>query len=136
MTDKSGDTNADIQSRFAPVFALKSAALATNTDAKPLNAKEQRLAWDALMVTLPEILAQCSGISAHPDNENFPLPLRLWDFLNGREICITVNIRGGYDLSIRAEEIRWMETRLPLDLILLKLLALDYTPEEFRVLTG
>ncbi len=29
-----------------------------------------------------------------------------------------------------------METQLPLDLLFLKLLALDYTPEEFRALTG
>lgn len=131
-THKSADTNADIQSRFAPVFALKSAVLVE----KALNAAEQRRAWDALISAVPEILARCSGISTHPDNEDFPLPLVLWDFLNGREICISVNKQGGYNLSIRADEIRWMETQLPLDLLLLKLLALDYTPEEFRGMTG
>lgn len=88
------------------------------------------------MVAIPEILARCSGISTHPDNEDFPLPLMLWDFFNGREICISVNKLGGYNLSIRAEEVRWAETQLPLDLLLLKLLALDYTPEEYRVLMG
>ena len=131
-THKSADTNADIQSRFAPVFALKSAVLVEKT----LNAAEQRRAWDALISAVPEILARCSGISTHPDNEDFPLPLVLWDFLNGREICISVNKQGGYNLSVRADEIRWMETQLPLDLLLLKLLALDYTPEEFRGMTG
>ncbi|MEP3638076.1 MAG: hypothetical protein ABJN14_12560 [Paracoccaceae bacterium] len=130
------DISADIQSRFAPVFALKSAISTTNPNAKTLNAAEQRLAWETLTAALPEILAQCSGISAHPDTEDFPLPLKLWDFFNGREICVSVNKRGGYNLSIRAEEIRWMETQLPLDLLFLKLLALDYMPEEFRALTG
>lgn len=130
------DISADIQSRFAPVFALKSAISTANPNATTLNAAEQRLAWDTLMAALPEILAQCSGISAHPDTEDFPLSLKLWDFFNGREICVSVNKRGGYNLSIRAEEIRWMETQLPLDLLFLKLLALDYTPEEFRALAG
>lgn len=133
-THDSVDATADIQSRFAPVFALKSAVLVAEPDAKPLNVAEQRLAWDVLMATLPEILTRCSGISTHPDNEDFPLPLMLWDFFNGRKICISVNNLGGYNLSIRAEEVRWIETQLPLDLLLLKLLALDYTPEEFRVL--
>lgn len=135
-THKSADTNADIQSRFAPVFALKSAGSQVNSSVRPLNAVEQRLAWEALMIALPEILTQCSGISVHPDAEDFPLPLKLWDFYNGREICVSVNKRGGYNLNIQAEEIRWMETQLPLDLLFLKLLALDYTPEEFRALAG
>lgn len=133
-TRGSADARADIQSRFAPVFALKSAVSAANPNAKTLSVTEQQLAWDTFIVALPEILAQCSGISAHPDTEDFPLPLRLWDFFNGREIGVSVNKRGGYDLSIRAEEIRWLETQLPLDLLFLKLLALDYTPEEFRAL--
>ena len=130
------DISADIQSRFAPVFALKSAISTANPNARPLNAAEQRLAWETLMAALPGILAQCSGIAAHPDTEDFPLPLKLWDFFNGREICVSINNRGGYNLSIRAEEIRWLETQLPLDLLFLKLLALDYTPEEFRTLAG
>ncbi len=130
------DISADIQSRFAPVFALKSTVSAANPNAKPLNVAEQRRAWETLMAALPEILAQCFGISAHPDTEDFPLPLKLWDFFNGREICVSVNKRGGYNLSIRAEEVRWLETQLPLDLLFLKLLALDYTPEEFRALAG
>lgn len=135
-TQESADTNADIQSKFAPVFALKSAAPMADPDAKPLNHAEQREAWDAFMAAVPDILARCSGISVHPDNEDFPLPLKLWDFFNGREICVSANIRGGYNLSICAEEVRWMETQLPLDLLLLKLLALDYTPEEFRGMAG
>ena len=135
-THSSADARADIQFRSAPIFALKSAISTANPNAKTLNAAEQRLAWEALMAALPEILAQCSGISAHPDSEDFPAPLKLWDFFNGREICVSVDKRGGYNLSIRAEEIRWLETRLPLDLLFLKLLALDYTPEEFRALAG
>ena len=126
----------EIQSKFGPVFALKSAVLMASPNAKQMNVAEQRKEWDALMVAVPEILKQCSGISSHPDNEGFPLPLMLWDFLNGREICVSVNNRGGFNLSIRADEVRWMETQLPLDLLLLKLLALDYTPEEFRNTTG
>ncbi len=60
----------------------------------------------------------------------------LWDFLNGREICISLDKFGGFDLSINAEKVQWMETQLPLELLFLKLLALDYTPEEFRALAG
>jgi hypothetical protein len=62
--------------------------------------------------------------------------LKLWDYFNGRVIGVSLNKCDGYDLSIRAEEIRWLETQLPLDLLFLKLLALDYTPEEFRTLAG
>ncbi|ATF02460.1 hypothetical protein PhaeoP75_02839 [Phaeobacter gallaeciensis] len=60
----------------------------------------------------------------------------LWDFLNGREVCISLNKFGGFDLSINTERVQWMETPLPLELLFLKLLALDYTPKEFRVLAG
>lgn len=65
-------------------------------------------------------------MSLQSKDEEFPRPIVLWDFLNGREICISVNNRCGYNLSICAEEVRWIETQLPLDLLLLKLLALDY----------
>ncbi|WP_298260876.1 hypothetical protein [uncultured Litoreibacter sp.] len=88
------------------------------------------------MSVVPEVLAQCSGITIQTDQKDTFLTLVLWDFFNGREICVSVNKRGGYNLSIRSEDIRSMETQLPLDLLFLKLLALDYTPEELRALTG
>ncbi|WP_298914031.1 hypothetical protein [uncultured Roseobacter sp.] len=135
-TNENANTIDDIQSKFGPVFALKSTVLAASPEATPLDAAQQQLSWDTLMAVVPDILAQCSGISVHPDNEDFPLLLKLWDFFNGREISVSVNKHGGYNLSIQSEEIRWMETQLPLDLLLLKLLALDYTPEEFRALVG
>lgn len=84
------------------------------------------------MDALPTILSKCAGIDFHPENADYPNPLRLWDFLNGREILVSTNKRGGYDLTINAEGVVWTETQLPLDLILLKLLVLDYTPEELR----
>ncbi|MBT8154321.1 hypothetical protein KMP13_10500 [Epibacterium ulvae] len=122
--------------KFAPVLALKSAAQEMPLTAKPLSVTEQQQAWDALVTVVPEVLAQCSGITTQTDQKDTFFTLVLWDFFNGREICVSVDKRCGYNLSIRAEEIRWMETQLPLDLIFLKLLALDYTPEEFRALAG
>jgi hypothetical protein len=117
-------------------LALKSAAQDAPLTAKPLSVTEQQQAWDALVSVVPEVLAQCSGITIQTDQKETLLTLKLWDFFNGREICVSVDKVCGYNLSIRAEEIRWMETQLPLDLLFLKLLALDYTPEEFRTLAG
>lgn len=124
------------RARFAPVFALKSTVEDAPPNARPLSAAKQQQAWDALVSVIPEVLAQCFGITTQTGHKEILFSLVLWDFLNGREICISVNNRGGYNLSISAEEVRWIETQLPLDLLLLKLLALDYTPEEFRALTG
>ncbi len=129
-------TESDVEAKFAPVFALKVASNSLRPDAKPLNSHDRRKAWGELTTKLPAILSKCSGIDLHPDSDDYPEPLQLWDFFNGREICVSVNERGGYNLSIRAEEVRWLETQLSLDLLFLKLLALDYTPEEFRVLAG
>jgi len=126
-------TQDDFETRFAPVFALKAASCSISPEAKPLKSQERLRNWEALMAALPSVLSKCSGIDLHVDNADYPSPLRLWDFLNGREIQISSNKRGGYDLCIIAENGAWTETQLPLDLILLKLLALDYTPEELRV---
>lgn len=123
---------AGIQSRFAAVFALKSVVLPIRADSSTLKFTEHRYAWDELLAVLPEILAQCSGFTTHSKEADIPFSVMLWDFLNSREICVSVNTRGGYNLHIRADEVSWTETQLPLDLLLLKLLALDYTPEEFR----
>ncbi|WP_299861548.1 hypothetical protein [uncultured Roseobacter sp.] len=122
----------EFETKFAPVFALKAAAGSISPEAKPLKSKERQRNWEALMVVLPSVLSKCSGIDLHPDNADYPSPLRLWDFLNGREILVSSNKRGGYDLCITTENGTWTETQLPLDMILLKLLALDYTPEELR----
>jgi len=140
MMDKVPPRTADFvekfRTRFAPVLALKSAVQNASPDAKPLSATEQQQAWNALVSVVPEVLAQCSGITTQTGHKETSFSLVLWDFFNGREICISVNQQGGYNLNICAEEVRWMETQLPLDLLLLKLLALDYTPEQFRALTG
>jgi hypothetical protein len=125
-------TTATIKEKFGPIFALKLVDSHFNSTSKRLSPDEEAHIWDALKTVLPEILSHCSGICSHPDNEKSSTLEMLWDFMNGREICIGVNSRGGYDLSIRASEIQWDETQLPLDLLLLKLLALDYTPQEFR----
>ncbi|APX12391.1 hypothetical protein [Tateyamaria omphalii] len=125
-------TQSNFEARFAPVFALKAAAGSISPEAKPLRPQERQRNWDVLMKALPSILSKCSGIDFYPDNAGYPSPLRLWDFLNGREIVVSSNKRGGYDLCIKAENGMWTETQLPLDLIFLKLLALDYTPEELR----
>ena len=84
------------------------------------------------MVALPSVLSKSSGIDLHPDTADYSSPLRLWDLLNGPEMLVSCNKRGGCDLCITTENGAWTETPLPLDLILLKLLALDYTPEELR----
>lgn len=109
-------------------MALKSAAQEVPLTAKSLSVTEQQQAWDALVSVVPEILAQCSGITTQTDQKDTLLTLVLWDFFNGREIRVSVNKRGGYNLNIQAEGIRWMETQLPLDLLFLKLLALDTHP--------
>lgn len=130
------DSVESFRTRFTPVLALMSAAQDSSLTAKSLSETEQQQAWDVLVSVVPEVLAQCSGITIQTDQKDTFLTLVLWDFFNGREICVSVNKRGGYNLSIRSEDIRSMETQLPLDLLFLKLLALDYTPEEFRALTG
>ncbi|MEP5762624.1 MAG: hypothetical protein ABJ327_25545 [Litoreibacter sp.] len=133
---RTGDSVASVLARIAPVLALKSAAQNASPNAKLLSAAKQQQAWDALVSVVPEVLAQCSGITAQTGHKETLFSLVLWDFLNGREICISVHNRGGYDLSVCAEEVRWIETQLSLDLLLPKLLALDYIPEEFRALAG
>ncbi|MHA3916146.1 hypothetical protein [Halovulum sp. GXIMD14793] len=125
-------TQSDFETRFAPVFALKVAAGSISPDSKPLKPQERQRNWNVLMEALPSVLSKCSGMDLDPENADYPNPLRLWDFLNGREILLSSNKRGGYDLSVKTENGVWTETQLPLDLILLKLLALDYAPEEFR----
>ena len=130
------DSVESFRTRFAPVLALMSAAQGSSLTAQSLSETEQQRAWDVLVSVVPEVLAQCSGITPQTDQKDTFLTLELWDFFNGREICVSVNKRGGYNLSIRSEDIRSMETQLPLDLLFLKLLALDYTPEEFRALTS
>ncbi len=136
---KAGDvsnTKEAILSKFAPVLALKSTALQPTSSLQTLKIQELHQAWAVFTDVLPTILAQCSGLSTHPKSGEGPFSELLWDFLNGREICISLNKTGGFDLSINAEKVQWMETQLPLELLFLKLLALDYTPEEFRALAG
>ncbi len=128
--------DADIQTKFAPIFALKSAVNMPMPSSKRLKADQQKKAGEALNDAVSAILAHCSGISTHPDNETYSKAVVLWDFMNGREIHLIVNERGGYDLAISAPKISWTETQLTLDLLLLKLLALDYTPAEFRTIGG
>ncbi|GAA6177650.1 hypothetical protein [Sulfitobacter pacificus] len=136
---KAGDvsnTKEATLSKFAPVLALKSAALQPISNSRTLKLQEQQQAWTVFTDVLPTILAQCSCLSTHPNSGEGSFSELLWDFLNGREICISLNKFGGFDLSINAERVHWMKTQLPLDLLFLKLLALDYTPEEFRALAG
>lgn len=136
---KAGDvsnTKEAILSKFAPVLALKSSAPQPISNSRTLKLQEQQQAWAVFTEVLPTFLAQCSGLSKHPTSGEGPFSELLWDFLNGREIWISLNKFGGFDLSINAEKVQWMETQLPLELLFLKLLALDYTPEEFRALTG
>ena len=134
--DQPGDLGIDIRSRFAPIFALKSAGGVPNPGSKRLKARQQKKAREALSASVPMILTHCAGIDTHPDNDDFANDIVLWDFLNGREIRLGVNERGGYDLRVHGAEVCWTETQLTLDLLLLKLLALDYTPEEFRAFLG
>ncbi len=126
----------DLETTFAPVFALKSAGHVLDADARLLTAVEQRDAWNALVETVPIILRQCHCFETNPEGSVGSEPLILWDFMNGREVRITVNKRGGYDLKILAEKADWSETQLSLDVLLLKLLALDYMPEHFRSFAG
>ncbi len=135
-TSDASNTKEAILSKFAPVLALKSSAPQPISKPRTLKLQEQQQAWTVFTDVLPTILAQCSGLSTHPKSGEGSFSEFLWDFLNGREICISLNKSGGFDLSINAEKVQWMETQLPLDLLLLKLLALDYTPEEFRALAG
>ena len=125
-----------ILSKLAPVLALKLAASQSTSNFQTLETQEQQQVWAVFADVLPTILAQCSGLSMHPNNGKVPFCELLWDFQNGREICISLNKSGGFNLSIDAEKVQWMETQLPLKLLFLKLLALDYIPEEFRVLAS
>mgnify|MGYP000610336909 CR=1 FL=1 len=130
------ETKEAILSKFEPILALKSAASQPTSSFRTLEIHEQQEAWDIFAAVLPKILTQCSGISTHPKNGTIPFSELLWDFLNGREICISLNKDGGFNLSINAEKVQWLETQLPLELLLLKVLALEYTPQEFRKLAG
>ncbi|WP_145958061.1 hypothetical protein [Phaeobacter gallaeciensis] len=134
--DDASNTKEAILLKSAPVLALKSAALQPTSNSRTLKLREQQQAWAVFTDVLPAILAQCSGLSTHPKSGGDPFSEMLWDFLNGREVCISLNKFGGFDLSINTERVQWMETPLPLELLFLKLLALDYTPKEFRVLAG
>ena len=111
------DSVESFRMRFAPVLALMSAAQDSSLTAKSLSETEQQQAWDVLVSVVPEVLAHCLGITTQTDQKDTLFTLVLWDFFNGREICVSVNKRGGYDLSIRSEDIRTMETQLPLDLL-------------------
>ncbi|WP_299152993.1 hypothetical protein [uncultured Tateyamaria sp.] len=126
----------DIRTKFAPVILLKSASRNVDAGARLLTKAEKRETWDVLIEALPAILGQCDNFGPHPDDGSACSPLVLWDFMNGREIRIDVNKRGGYDLEVLREQTSWSETQLPLDLLLLKLLALDYVPEQFRGFVG
>ncbi|MEP3844260.1 MAG: hypothetical protein ABJM43_02775 [Paracoccaceae bacterium] len=125
-----------ILSKLAPVLALKSAASQSTSNFQTLETQEQQQVWAVFADVLPTILAQCSSLSMHPNNGKVPFCELLWDFQNGREICVSLNKSGGFNLSIDAEKVQWMETQLPLNLLFLKLLALDYIPEEFRALAS
>jgi hypothetical protein len=113
----------DIRTKFAPVIMLKSANRTIDPDARLLTVAEKRDAWHALIETLPPILGQCDNFGPHSDGDGTSSPLMLWDFMNGREIRIGINKRGGYDLEVLRDQASWAETQLPLDLLLLKLLA-------------
>ncbi len=52
------------------------------------------------MEALPSELSKCSGMDLDPENADHPNPLSLWNFLNGREMLISSNKQGGYELSI------------------------------------
>jgi hypothetical protein len=52
--------------------------------------------------------------------------------MNGREIWINTKKRSGYNSETQRDHGNWSETRLPLELLLLKLRALDYMPDQFR----
>lgn len=125
-----------IPSKFAPIFAIKASALSSTCPAKPLNASDRKKAWDRLQDALPSVLSHCSGFTLQAEESGYPSPVLLWDFLNGRSLKISVNRRYGYDLFIKGETMHWNETRLSLELLLLKLIALDYTPEEFDGFVG
>lgn len=136
MTAASKNPVEDIQTKFAPVILLKSANRTIDPDARLLTEAEKREVWNVLIEALPTILDQCDNFGAHPDNDGTCNLLVLWDFMNGREIRIGVNKRGGYDLEVLHQQASWSETQLPLHLLLLKLLALDYMPEQFRGFAG
>lgn len=136
MTARNSVEQSSIQSTFAPVFAIKASASQLTPDSGLLTSRERQQAWDRLLVALPAVMTQCSGFGSHPDDQGYPGPKLIWDFLNGRLLKISINKRGGYDLAVETDKLCRTETQLPLELLLLKLLALDYTPEEFRRLMG
>lgn len=136
MTAAAKNLAEDIRTKFAPVIMLKSANRTIDPDARLLTDAEKRDTWNALIEALPPILDQCDNFGPHPDCDGTSSPIVLWDFMNGREIRIGINKRGGYDLEVLREQASWFETQLPLDLLLLKLLALDYMPEQYRGFAG
>lgn len=136
MNTNPDELTTEIQIRFAPVLAIVSASKANNSEAGVLSGVRKREARDVLVAGVRIILEHCSCLGTHPNSDSYPDGIVLWDFMNGREIHLTVNERGGYDLAINAPEVSWTETQLTLDLLLLKLLALDYTPAEFRAIAG
>ncbi|MEP1963236.1 hypothetical protein [Tateyamaria sp.] len=126
----------DIQERFSSIFALKRQASKDALEARQLDSTELEQNFEILLDALPTALQHCEGIAVSTEDEDRSTVTRLLDFLNGREFCIEVNERGGYDLTVRYPEASWSETNLPLDLLLLKLLAFDYTPKSFRDFMG
>lgn len=129
------DISAEVKASFEAIFELKLAAFSTPPGSRLLDLDEQALLWNLLLTAIPEILPHCSAFTTHPSPKHSQYTLGLWDFLNGREISLSVNHCGGYDLSINADDIRWVETQLPLNLLCLKLLALDSVPVELRAMS-
>ncbi len=132
MTERSKVTVQDLETRFAPVFALKAESKVFDPDDPVLTASDLRAAWNALNDAVPAVVAHCQCFSTKPEDNDQSKMISLWDFMSGREVRICINKRGGYDLSVLAEHGEWSETQLSLDVLLLKLLALDYLPEQFR----
>ena len=132
MTARTNATVRDLKSKFAPVFALKAESKVFDPDDPVLTASELRAAWNALNDAVPTVVAHCQCFSTKPEDDDQSKMISLWDFMSGREVLISANKRGGYDLSVRSEHGEWSETQLSLDVLLLKLLALDYLPEQFR----
>lgn len=132
MTARTKAPMQDLESRFASVFALKAASKVFDPDDPVLNASEMRAAWSALNDAVPAAVAHCQCFSTKPEDDDQSEMISLWDFMSGREVLISANKRGDYDLSVRSEHGEWSETQLSLDVLLLKLLALDYLPEQFR----
>ncbi len=126
----------DIQERFSSTFALKRQASKEALLSRQLDSSELEQNFEMLLDALPTVLHHCAGIAVSTEDEDRSIVIKLWDFMNGREFCIEVNELGGYDLTVRYPEASWTETQLPLDFLLLKLLAFDYKPKNFRDFMG